>query len=281
MSYDHIISSIHRKGTDQYLNPPDIQLWNSMLLLTACEYLQPKALLTLSQSNPFRRNDQNTSNPSLKARIQSQHFYRYWPYLPRMTHGVAHLMKRSKMAEALTQSPLFLTLNGFRNISEAFIPIIPVGEEMLRYLQTLFKLTFVPQQLASDLAELKGRYSPLTSAMVREKLKRAGMDRTLGTLQGGNALLIMSLLTYCTADAYMKTERQGQGQGHGQGLQFDVVSSRNAWRDLAGQSAPSLAPYLPLPHVLSFSSVSSCIHSLLCFYFSFTSSHPRMHLSLH
>lgn len=212
-----------------------------MLLMTACEYLQPKALLTLSQSNPFRSNDQNTSNPSLKAQIQSQHFYRYWPYLPRMTHEVAHLVKRSKMAESLTQSPLFLTINGFRNISEAFIPIIPVGEEMLRYLQTLFKLTFVPQQLASDLVELKGRYSPLTSAMVREKLKRAGVDRTLGTLQGGNALLIVSLLTYCTADANMKTQKQGQGQG--QGLQFDVISSRNAWRDLAGQSSALACSY--------------------------------------
>lgn len=209
-----------------------------MLLITASDLLQAKSLLILSQSNPFKRNDQNqtTSNLTVRAQTQAQHFYRYWPYLPRMTHQVAYLMKRNKMAESLTQSPLFLTLSGFKNVTEAFIPIIPVGEEMLRYLQTLFKLTFIPHQLASDLIELKGRHSPLSPVMLREKLKRAGMERTLGSLEGGNALLIVSLLMYATADAIVNTHRQGgQGQGQGQGLQFDVVSSRNAWKDLAGQ----------------------------------------------
>jgi hypothetical protein len=201
-----------------------------MLLITASDLLQAKSLLILSQSNPFKRNDQNQnpSNLTVLAQTQTQHFYRYWPYLPRMTHQVAYLMKRNKMAESLTQSPLFLTLSGFKNVTEAFIPIIPVGEEMLRYLQTLFKLTLMPHQLASDLMELKGRHSPLSPGMLREKLKRAGMDRTLGSLEGGNALLIVSLLTYATADAIVSTHRQGQG------LQFDVVSSRNAWKDLAG-----------------------------------------------
>jgi hypothetical protein len=126
LSYAPIISSaIHRRGTDQYLNPPDIQLWNSMLLITASDVLQAKSLLILSQSNPFKRNDQNqnTSNLTVRAQTQAQHFYRYWPYLPRMTHQVAYLMKRNKMAESLTQSPLFLTLSGFKNVTEAFIPI--------------------------------------------------------------------------------------------------------------------------------------------------------------
>jgi hypothetical protein len=219
-----------------------------MLLITASDLLQAKSLLILSQSNPFKRNDQNqnTANLTVRAQTQAQHFYRYWPYLPRMTHQVAYLMKRNKMAESLTQSPLFLTLSGFKNVTEAFIPIIPVGEEMLRYLQTLFKLTFIPYQLASDLMELKGRHSPLSPGMLREKLKRAGMDRTLGTLEGANALLIVSLLMYATADAIVNTCRQGQGQGQGQGLQFDVVSSRNAWKDLAGhQSSFILHTFIP------------------------------------
>lgn len=204
-----------------------------MLLIVASDLLQAKSLVKLSQSNPFKRSDQNqnTSNLTARAQTQAQHFYRYWPYLPRMTHQVAYLMKRNKMAEPLTQSPLFLTLSGFKNVTEAFIPMIPVGDEVFQYLRTLFKLTLVPHQLASDLMELKGRHSPLTPGMLREKLKRAGMDRTLGSLEGGNALLIESLLMYATADAIVNTHRQGPGQG----LQFDVVSSRNAWKDLAGQ----------------------------------------------
>jgi hypothetical protein len=89
--------------------------WNLRLLQTAMEVLAPKLLQELVQGEPSR-------GPGGSKRTAVAGFYKYWPYLSRMTVQTAQAATRCRMLHSLAALPLFLTRQGFASLDNAILP---------------------------------------------------------------------------------------------------------------------------------------------------------------
>ena len=129
---------------------------------------------------------------------QAQHFYRVWPYLPRMEHEVAFLCGKSKMLGYLTQGPLFLTANGFQKASDIYLPIYQLEGLTANYLSKSLHLALIPHQITADLYDSKKKCNFLTSSILRDKFK----DSVRGHCEALKDKLdvLSSLFIYATND---------------------------------------------------------------------------------
>ena len=210
---------INRRGIDQFLNLPEIQLWNSTLLLTALESLLPKVLLMINYSFVSQKSIKKGENSDfiiLRSMITNQNnqnnqidilkfFYLYWPYLSRMKSEVKNLIKKSKIIDIISKNCFFLSINGFQYISEIFLPIIPLTKKSSNYLQKYFPLADVPNEIVKDFITLNIKYNEFTSSLLREKLKQNVAEHSL--FLSKNFDILLSLLHYSCLD-FMSYENQ-------------------------------------------------------------------------
>jgi hypothetical protein len=177
--------------------------------VTALELLIPKAILTVLAPYKMKKPENSASGPGSlvkKLQMESQYFYKYWPYLSRTTSEVSYLMKKCKMSQSLADSALFLTINGFQRLAELYLPILPIGKKTVKYLQDHFNLAFIPHQITVDIKALKIRFNPLLPAKLRDKLKRD--ERGHCDILESDLSLLLSLLIYCTSDMHSKNNSQ-------------------------------------------------------------------------
>jgi hypothetical protein len=173
--------------------------------VTALELLAPKVILTVLTPYKPKKPEYSGSGPGSivkKLQTESQYFYKYWPYLSRTTSEVSYLMKKCKMLQSLSDSALFLNINGFQRLAELYLPILPIGKKTVRYLQDHFNIGFIPHQVTEDFTSLKIRFNPLLPSKLREKLKRD--ERGHCDILESDLSLLLSLLMYCTSDMHTK-----------------------------------------------------------------------------
>ena len=212
-SYAELLSKkITRGGIDSFLNVPEIQLWNSSLLLTAVEKLFLKSLFlinaTFDKEKPIKTGEispsallrsvlSNQENQRNKFEIL-KYFYQYWPYLPRMSSEVENLIKNSKILDTISQNRFFLSSNGFQKLSDILLPKIPMTKKVLNYLQNYLPIADIPFEIIQNFKLLNISYNELTSNFLREKLKRNVNDHS--NVLSGNFDTLLSLLQYCCLD---------------------------------------------------------------------------------
>ena len=165
------------------------------------ETLVPKALSTINATFQIKNSSKrggNTNPAFANLQTESQIFYKFWPYLSRMTSEVQYLTKNSKMIEILARQKLFLSSNGFQNITDLYLPILPLTKNALNYLHGHFPLANTPHEIYLDLIKLNIKFTSLTPAVLRAKLRTDAREHSSFLAQNQNILL--SLLLYASAD---------------------------------------------------------------------------------
>ena len=212
-SYAELLSKkITRGGVETFLNVPEIQLWNSSLLLTALEKLFPKTLLIINASFEKKKTIKLGEMPnsitlrsvlSNEANQRNQfeilkYFYHYWPYLSRMSSEVENLVKNSKIIDAISQNRFFLSSNGFQKLSDILLPRIAITKKTLNYLQNHFPIADIPFEIIENFKLLNISFNELTPNFLREKLKRSVTEHS--NVLSGNFDILSSLLHYSCLD---------------------------------------------------------------------------------
>jgi len=130
---------VGRVGVSTSLSAPDVRVWNAALLSTALDHLVAASLLTISKA--FRPTAAAAAAAAAAGGgsgsgsgggsgggggVQAQWFYKYWPYLPRLTSESAHVARlQSRLFEQLGGSALFLSTQGFVALGDVLMPVRP------------------------------------------------------------------------------------------------------------------------------------------------------------